>query len=322
MHEIKVGEVASKLLLDRDGVIADVHRAYEAQLKVLTEVTNYGTNLIPRSFTSSDKSLKAVIVIGTLLRQVVAMLDAIEVLTRNGAVYAAGLQARTLFEASAYLEWILKQDSETRAYYYHVHNLRRDRRWALRMHSGTAEANAIPAAMRDLSTLKDPNTQQQSKRTVDRVNTILAQPEFVNINQAFDDCAVDAAKFDRPWHYPLGKRTVAALISDLGRAEEYTVFYSTFSEATHSSHVGKHVSFGDATVTFKTIRELSGFAVLFQFSISNAIRCYLAILREYRPGELTGGVFSRKYIDRWQTAFMNVPKIEYREKKKGPAGEQ
>jgi hypothetical protein len=263
MYEIKVGESPFKPLLDRDAVIADVRSAYAAQLELLKEVTNYGTNLIPRSFGSSEKALKDVIVIGTLLRQVVAMLDAVEVLTSNGAVYAAGLQARTLFEASAYLEWILKQESEKRAYYYHVHNLRRDRRWALRMQPGSPEANAIPAAVRDLSTFKDPSTLQQSKETVDRINVILAQPEFVEINKAFDKCAPDPAKFDRPWHYPLGKRSIGAVISDLGRTDEYTVFYATWSEVTHSSHHGKHVTFGDGIVTFKTIRELSGFALLF-----------------------------------------------------------
>src|SRR5689334_11373067 len=123
MYEIEVGEAEHQGLLNRSATITDAKRAFPAQLKLLREVTNYGTNLIPRAFTSSGKTLKDVILIGTLLRQVVAMLDAVEVLTSNGAVYAAGLQARTLFEASAYLEWILKQESEKRAYHYHVHTL-------------------------------------------------------------------------------------------------------------------------------------------------------------------------------------------------------
>lgn len=230
------------------------------------------------------------------------------------------LQARALFEASAYLEWILKQESETRAHYYHVHNLRRDRRWALRMQPGSPEANAIPAAVRDLSTFKDPNALQQSKETVDRINVILAQSEFVEINRAFDNCTPHPEKFDRPWHYPLGKRTISAVIADLGRTEEYTVFYATWSEATHSSYHGKHVTFGDGIVTFKTIRELSGFAELFQFSVGSAIRCYRAILGEYRPGELAA--HSRKYLENWRSAFINVPKIQYQVKRTGPAGDQ
>jgi len=67
-------------------------------------------------------------------------------------------------------------------------------------------------------------------------------------------------------------------------------------------------------------RELSGFGVLFHFSVGNAIRCYRAILGEYRSGELTN--FSRKYTEKWRIAYLNVPKIQYQEKKIGPAGDQ
>jgi hypothetical protein len=45
--------------------------------------------------------------IGTLLRQVVAMIDAVEILMCRSAVHAASLQLRALFEASVYIEWML-----------------------------------------------------------------------------------------------------------------------------------------------------------------------------------------------------------------------
>ncbi len=58
--------------------------------------------------------MKDIIVLGTLTRQVVAMLDGLELLLANGAVYVAGLQSRALFEASVYIDWILKDDTERR----------------------------------------------------------------------------------------------------------------------------------------------------------------------------------------------------------------
>src|SRR5947207_6313178 len=108
MFEIPIKEEEFGALLDRKSVIADVTRAFPEQMQLLRELTNYGTNLIPRAFSSSNKELKDVVLVGILLRQVVAMLDAIEVLTARGAVYAAGLQARALSEASIYIEWIMK----------------------------------------------------------------------------------------------------------------------------------------------------------------------------------------------------------------------
>jgi hypothetical protein len=317
MFEIPLKETEFAPLLNRKSVIADVTRAFPEQIQLLRELTNYGTNLIPRAFGSSNKDLRDVVLVGILLRQVVAMLDAIEVLSASGAVYAAGLQARALFEASIYIEWIMKADAENKAFHYYVHNLRRLRRWALRLQSGSREAKALPPAVADLNTFRDPEAVQQAQKTADDIDVILSQPRFAQINAAFDKCARDPAKGDRSWYYPFGKRTIGALITDLGRAEEYTVFYATWSEVTHGSNYGQHVQFGTGKVTFEAIRHLTGFETLFRFSIANAIRSYRAILAEYRPGEL--GLFSRKYIENWRSAFMQVPKIKYEVKTTGPA---
>ena len=50
--------------------------------------------------------------LGALLRQIVTMLDGVEVLLSNGASYTAQLQLRALLEASIYIEWILKGDGD------------------------------------------------------------------------------------------------------------------------------------------------------------------------------------------------------------------
>ena len=77
-------ETEFRPLMDRENVVADCKRAYGAQLEMLRDLVNYGTNLIPRCFTTSDKELKDAVIIGVLLRQVVAMLDGIELLTFSG----------------------------------------------------------------------------------------------------------------------------------------------------------------------------------------------------------------------------------------------
>lgn len=83
--------------------------------------------MIPRCFTSSKRDFKDAVVLAILLRQAVAMLDGIQILLSSGAPHAANLQLRALFEASVYIDWILLGDSERKAQYYYVHNLRRKR---------------------------------------------------------------------------------------------------------------------------------------------------------------------------------------------------
>src|SRR6185437_6304055 len=112
---IKVGENEFKQLLDRQKVLGDIKEHLTPWLGLIRDVVNYGSNLIPRCVMSSDRKLKDAVVLTIVLRQAVAMLDGTEVLLSNGAVHAANLQLRALFEAAVYLEWMLAGDTEQKA---------------------------------------------------------------------------------------------------------------------------------------------------------------------------------------------------------------
>lgn len=144
---IKVPESEFKALLDPDKVIADIKEHLSPWIALVQDVTNYGSNLIPRCFSSSERSLKDAVVLAILLRQAVAMLDGVGILLANGATHAANLQMRALFEASVYMDWILLNDSERKADYYYVHNLRRKRIWALRTQPGSPESQEFITMM-------------------------------------------------------------------------------------------------------------------------------------------------------------------------------
>jgi len=88
------------LLLDRKKHEADVRQHFAGHIDLLIDLANYGSNLIPRAYDSSGKKLEDIIVIGILLKQVVSMIDAVEVLISKGAVSPANLQARAAFEAT------------------------------------------------------------------------------------------------------------------------------------------------------------------------------------------------------------------------------
>lgn len=309
MDTIKIGESEFPPLLDRGKARADVNRAFSGQVEMLRDVTNYGTNLIPRCFGSSDKELKDIIVLATLLRQVVAMLDGVELLVSNGAVHTAALQARALFEASAFIDWILSANSEKKATYYYVHNLRRQRRWAQRFQKGSPEAAAYTALVPDLPSLRDQNATNQAAKTLKDIDRVLSQAEFAVASQAFDRCARESGNGDRAWYVPLGPQSVRGILSAVGRSAEYAIFYNAWSETMHSSNYEQHVRMGKGTVTFEPIRHLSGFRSLFTFTAATVLHTYRKVLEHYRPGELPA--HSRKYLENWQKALMEVPTIQY-----------
>jgi hypothetical protein len=310
MEIIKVGEREFLPLLDREKVLADVKKAFPAQLEMLRDLTNYGSNLIPRCYGSSDRQLKDIIAVATLLRQVVSMLDGFEVLLSNGSIYTAALQARALFEAASYIQWILLADGETKATYYYVHNLRRQRRWAERFQQGSPEATAFTALVPDLPALRDKDAIEHAAKTLNEIDGLLLQKGFAAANLAFNKCAPKNGRRDKAWYFPLGVRNLHEISSAVGRSAEYSIFYGAWSETMHSSNFTHHVRVGkEKTITFEPIRHLSGFGSLFTCTASTVLSTYHKVLQHYRPGELPA--HARKYLDNWQKALMNVPTIKY-----------
>jgi len=219
--EITIKENEFHPLLDREKAVVDSKRAFSVQLEMLRDAINYGTNLIPRCFGSSNKELKDIVVIAILLRQVVAMLDAMELLTSNGAVYAVGLQARAIFEASVYIDWILQSDAEKKATYYYVHNVRRQRRSAQRLQPGSPEATTFLASMPDLDFLRDPQVAEHANKALKEIERVLSQPEFAVVSKAFDQCT----RKHPNWYEPLGMRSLNALV-DAVAGRQSTPFFT------------------------------------------------------------------------------------------------
>ena len=128
-----------KLLLDREQRVSEVEDHYGEQIRLLRDLVNYGTALSARTFDSSKKSLTDLVILGSLLRQHVSMLDATEVLLSHSIANAAYLQARSAFEATIALHFVLSEDSDLRAKHYFVASLRQRRAWANRMVVGSPE---------------------------------------------------------------------------------------------------------------------------------------------------------------------------------------
>lgn len=279
-------------------------------------MVNYGSNLIPRCFTSSNRKLEDTIILGVLLRQTVAMFDAIDVMLSHAAVYPCYLQIRAIFEASLYLEWMMKEDTENKAKYFYVANLRQERVWANRTQRGLVENIAFENIMKPLGDTIPETTDRISSEGLEylqEINRVLAQPSFADIDHAFDSYRKNKKfKYDPDWYKPYnpsGPQSVRALAGELERLHEYELIYVLSSEVIHSNSQKHHIKFLNGRVEFTPIRYLEGIDNVISFGIGIILKIYVNILNYYRPDELPN--FSKKYVENWRPKFMNIPGVTY-----------
>lgn len=305
-------ETPHQAILDRTEAEKLIKEHFSTQVALLQEMANYGSNLVVRAYNSGGKGLGDAIVCGVLLRQVVAMVDAVETLIASGAVHAAHLPARAAFEASLYLGWMLVSDLEKKARYYYVSNMRQERLWALRGAHGSPENQSFSAAMAQLGTdilSLRPSLATDSQTHLDEVNRILAQPEFAPIDQDFERRKLKSKK-EPKWHTPLGPTTVRQIAKELQRLPEYELFYSKGSQVTHTGSYKDYLRFSKGQLTFKPVRRLDGIATLLNFTFSLTFRCYEMVLKYYRPGEIKS--FATRYQEEWRHPFLSIKDVTYK----------
>lgn len=301
-------------ILNREEPREVVEKHFTKQLELLRDIANYGSNLVVRAFNSTPKRMADVVVCGVLLKQIVAMTDAVEVLLSSGCGHASFLPARTAFEASIYLDWILAGDSERRATRYIVSNYRDERVWAKRVIPGTTEEVAFNQIAKTLGIdihATRPTLVSEAQTHLAEVSRILSQPELQAIDQEFTAMRKrqKKRKHDPEWYELDGLTSIRKVAEKVNRLPEYEFFYSKGSKITHTASYKDHISFGDGKVQFKPIRHLADVNMLLNFVISVSIGTYMKILKQYRPAELKA--FGRKYLNDWREPFQNVVPVKY-----------
>jgi len=302
-------EEAHKIILDRHTSAEHIKEHFADTVDLIREVTNYGSNLIPRCFVSTKRKLPDIIILGLLLKQAVAMLDAIEILVSQGALYEAHIPARALFEVYIYINWVLQKDKDRRARHYYVWHLRRQRTWASRVIPTTNEHKRFEKAVEQLKLSQDQEMQREAVKQVAAIDELLSKNEYKEINAAFDKMRKAGRDYDQPWYRPCGANSIADMAEQLGIKPQYDIFYSQFSEIAHSEAFRKHISVKGEGIVFEPIRQLEGIRSFLTIVLTFAFRIYQSILKEYRPGELSN--FGRKYLEEWRSRFQNINDVKY-----------
>jgi hypothetical protein len=305
-------EVPNPILLNRDEAMTAVATHFAPQIELLTQMTNYASNLIPRSFSSSKKQILDIMVCYGLLKQFATMLDAVELLVRAGAIQAAFGPARVAFEASLYIEWMLNSNGQKKALYYFVGNMRQERLWGLRAVSESAESNDLLREMRELGAdilAQQPSLDDEGTRHVREVDAILGRKELVDANAAFNEYAANARwQIEPKWYQVLGVRSVRALARELHRLPDYMIYYGTGSQAAHASSYKGQFTFARRGANARPIRDITSIHTVLTFAATTALLVFHRVLSFYRTDELPA--FARQYVTEWQNSFTGIPHVQ------------
>jgi hypothetical protein len=302
-----IPEDPHKGLLDDEGSTAFVSEQLKPWTNLLRDLANYGSNLIARAYTSSDRTLGDAVMIGILLKQLVAMIDAIEILLCRGAVHAATLQLRAMFETSVYIEWMLAGDRENKTAYYYVHNLLRLRVWAMRVQPGSAESTSFKEIMNKAGLPVDPTLGDEGKKQVQEIDRVLAQARFASVRDKFREWKKQYGRKPN-WYSPLGVTDLRNMAVKVGKEPLYVMIYGPGSEVMHASNYGHHIGFKSGRhITFHSIRHPKNFSHMVRLTAVLAIPIFKAVLGEYRKEEWSR--FGQKFVNKWQKAFRSIPEL-------------
>jgi hypothetical protein len=306
---IKIPEKEYKPILDREENIDTVRKYFINEIKLLTNMVNYGSNLIPRCLSSSSKKIEDIIILNVLFRQALSMLDAIEILISNAAIYPANLQLRVAWEARLFIEWILKDETREKSKFYYVSHLRKNRIWALRVQSGSEENKKFIKSMGNYGNIffqKRSNIEKEGQKSIEDINNFLSKNDYKYINEEFDNyIKKNKSRYEPKWYNPLGITSIKKMAEKLKCLPEYEVYYSSISEIVHSTKF--EIKFVESRVFFEPIRYLKGIDIILMTTVTMLIKIFKQLLNHYRPNER----FSEKYVEEWRNTFLNIKYVEY-----------
>ncbi|MGD1120234.1 MAG: DUF5677 domain-containing protein [Dehalococcoidales bacterium] len=308
-------ETEFKQLLDRKKNIDDVNTYFHDHIDILIDMVNYGSWLIPRAYDSSKKDMEAAIVIGVLLKQVITMIDSVEIQISNASIFPAFLQSRAAFEASLYIDWIIKEESGKKANYYYVFNLLDQRKWALRLIKGTAQQQKFQNDIKELiifSKLDFDKDKELANKQLEEINKILNQPVFKQIYEQFE-VIYKKGKREPNWYTPILQNGSLGIIARaVGRYPQYLFYYDKGSKVMHSSSYTDHIKFSkkDNKIIFEPIRYLNDIDYLFRYSMQMIVHTYSSIIKKYRAGEVNN--YIKKYTKDWRNYCLNIPGVNYK----------
>ena len=299
-------------LLNRRDSIRAVRKHFHPQLDMMRSMVNYGTSLIPAALKASERDLGDIVIISVLLKHLVSMFDSFEVLLSNCCAETSYLQSRSIFETSIYIDFMLAGESERKAQFYYVSNIRKEITWAKRAKHGTTEREQFIQDQGDfLKDLEDElsGLNDDAEQELQKMEAFLEEEPWKSVNEAINRQR-GKAKFDRPWYAGFGVRSLRQMSERVGRLGEYEILYSEGSEVLHASNYRRHIRMGQKHIALEPIRHSAEMDKLIRTTASIVLFTYSKIMQDYCQDRVAE--FHQVYLDLWRMPFINIPKVNYK----------
>ena len=303
MSDIVVA-VGTHALYDPEKARADAHRHFQNQLRVGDEIVREAANLLLRAFKTSQSDVLDMVAIGHLFRSLIVAADGCLLCLESGAAEQALVHTRKSVEAGLQLQWLLRDDRESRARRFYVWHLREQRSWHLRAITGTPEHTEHVKAWEaegDPGPELDPIANQA---LVDDAEALLATEANRETNAWFELAKANGSgkrmRAREPNWYTVGPGAVpslGAMAKALGRYTDWRTTYRYLSYAVHSSSLSSSVSVQSSQLRLEHIRFPRHFSQAFSFTFLELLARCFDIARTYRPGEAPA--LERRARDNW-----------------------
>jgi Family of unknown function (DUF5677) len=288
-------------VLDPEYARRTVADAFGPQIKIAGEMRSYAADLLKRAFSTQANSLPDLIVIGHLFRQALSAFDGWLICLTEGAVDAASLHARGLWESSLYLEWIRVKGKERWTRQLYVASMRQELFAVRRATIGTAEQLAFQAACERAYGTPGPEYREEQAAITQRgqeLTALLASEPYSEINASFDKMA-KSGRPDPDWYKPGADapKSIFAMAKSLNRDAEYSTLYRSYSHHVHGTRSEHHFRVTAGAVVLEPIRSVEMFSDAFVAPAGTMMDILDSIIEVYRPGE--EAVF-REHFVRWR----------------------
>lgn len=301
---------AFKHLLDREGVGADLSAHFSHDVDLLEEIVNYGTNLVPRAWRSSPRGLAELVAIPFLLRNVVAMGDAMHLLQSSGAVYGSQAPLRALFESLLSLKWLLKGDREQKAKCFYVWYLERRLREHKFLIKQETQSQEFTKSLAKSDILLPPEEIRKlhsfAEEEANELRRVLSEAAYQPIRQLF---ATNKRRY-KNWYSPTGPQNIRELAEEVGLGPLYDGVYVGLSAIAHASALDQGLTFKGNAATFTPIRSLERLPQEIRFAATLLMAAYRTVLEAYRPEEIVN--FNRKYATEWRVRLLSPKHVVLR----------
>lgn len=275
-------------LLNRDMAIAENRELIDKWSPYLVDLVNYATNLYMRCEKSLSKETGTPLSLFMLFYFIIQAADGIQVLVSRCCFDAAIPMARSHWEGSLQMEWMVKSDFERRSaaylalYYKGIHDFNES------LDPNTERGKNLRAQRKkylyqaDIPLLDDPPKDLQNQQS--QIRKMLGKTKFKEVLDVFPA----GSRGPRKWYsVDEGPVNLEQLANKLDRAIEYDILYRHFSDLAHGADVGRALAAHEGRLYHAPMRSATHREVVCLTTSSGIIQAIKWMANRYRQGEDT-----------------------------------